>query len=356
MLAWSIAWKALAVLALVIGLLAVAAVFLLGVSASTPPHRDASGNVVPGSIAVLEKVELGGLEQWITIRGVDVTNPVLLWLHGGPGSPQMPLAHHLDARLEQAFVVVHWDQRGAGKSNPGDFDESSMRLERYVDDALELIAYLRGRLGHERIVLLGHSWGTQLGIELVAAHPELFDAYIGVSQVVDHDRATVIARDWLHSTIDPVKPPDDLRTLEAIEIPARRHSEYRVLAQLVDAYGGNFDVPITRLAGIVARAPEYVVGDYLRLLRGMNRGGGPMHDGGIMTNPDVISTIPTLEVPATFFSGAGDYNTPLALVQAYTEVLDAPHVELVVFERAAHLPFLAEPERFVDEVIRVAGR
>ena len=356
MVAWSPVSKSLGVLALVIVLLAAGAVLLLGVSASTPPLRDASGNVIPGSIAVLEWVELGDLEQWITIRGRDVSNPVLLWLHGGPGSPQMPLAHHLDARLEQSFVVVHWDQRGAGKSNHGGFDESTMRLERYVTDALELIAYLRGRLGHERLVLLGHSWGTQLGIELVATHPELFDAYIGVSQVVDHDRATEIARDWLRATIDPAKAPADVRTLDAIEIPARRHGEYRALAQLVDAYGGSFDVPITRLARIVARAPEYAVGDYPLLLRGMHRGGRPMHAGGIMANPDVISTTPSLEVPVSFFAGAHDYNTPLALVREYAEVLEAPHVELVVFEQAAHLPFLAEPERFVDEVIRVAGR
>ena len=356
MVAWSIARKALGALVALIGLVAVGALLFLGVSASTPPLRDARGNVIPGSIAVLEPIELGGLEQWITIRGADVTKPLLLWLHGGPGSPQMPLAHHLDARLEQAFVVVHWDQRGAGKSNHGGFEEATMRLERYVDDALELIAYLRGLLGHERIVLLGHSWGTQLGIELVAAHAELFDACIGVSQVVDHDRATEIARDWLRSTIDPAESPDDLRALEIIEIPARRHSDYRALAQLVDAYGGSFDVPITQLAGIAARAPEYVVGDYARLLCGMNRGGGPMHEGGIMANPDFITATASLDVPAYFFAGARDYNTPRVLVEAYVEVLEAPHKELVVFDQAAHLPFLAEPERFVDEVIRVAGR
>ena len=314
MVAWSIAPKVLGVLVAVIALLAVGAVLFLGVSASTLPLRDASGNVIPGSAAVLERVELGGLEQWITIRGADVSKPLLLWLHGGPGSPQMPLAHHLDRRLEQEFVFVHWDQRGAGKSNHGGIDEATMRFGRF------------------------------------------FNTNIGVSQVVDHDRATEIARDWLRSTIDPAKAPEDLRALEAIAIPARRHSEYRALAQLVTAYGGNFDVPITRLAGIAARAPEYVVGDYLRLLRGMNRGGGPMHEGGIMANPDIITTTASLDVPAYFFAGARDYNTTLVLVQAYAEVLEAPHVELVVFEQAAHLPFLAEPERFVDEVIRVASR
>jgi pimeloyl-ACP methyl ester carboxylesterase len=288
------------VVAALAGLAAAGVVFYLGVWASTPPITDADGNEVPGSIAVLEKVTLGGLEQWILIRGTNAANPVLLWLHGGPGAAQMPLAHHIDGHLEERFVVVHWDQRGAGKSNHRGFDERTMRVERYVDDARELVEHLRRRLGQDKLVLLGHSSGTQLGIELAHAHPEYFHAYIGVSQVVNHARATEIARDWLLQTIDPVEAPDDLRALREIEIPARRHSEYRKLNRLVDAYGGSFDVPVTQLAMIAMRAPEYMVLDYLRLLRGMNRGGGPI-------------------------------------------------------ERSAHVPFLAETDKFVDEVIRVQG-
>jgi pimeloyl-ACP methyl ester carboxylesterase len=331
-------------------------VYYLGVWAATPPITDADGNEVPGSIALLEKVELGGLEQWILIRGTNTTNPVLLWLHGGPGAAQMPLAHHIDGRrLEERFVVVHWDQRGAGKSNHRGFDQRTMRVERYVDDARELVEHLRRRLGQEKLVLLGHSWGTQLGIELVHAHPEYFHAYIGVSQVVNHERATEIARDWLLQTIDPALAPGDLRALREIEIPARRHSEYRKLNRLVDAYGGSFDVPVTRLARIAMRAPEYTALDYLRLLRGMNRGGGPMHEGGIMAGYDFIRRIPVVDVPVYFFSGANDYNTPLALVREYYETIDAPQKALVVFERTAHMPFLAEREKFADEVIRVQG-
>ena len=345
-----IAGTALALVALVI-----AGVLVLGVRAWTPPHRDASGAVIPGSIALLERVELGGLAQWITIRGVDASNPVLLWLHGGPGSPQMPFAHALDRRLEEAFVVVHWDQRGAGKSNHGAFDESTMRLERFLGDALELIEHLRVRLGRERVVLLGHSWGTQLGIELVAAHPELIDAYLGVSQVVDHDRATELAADWLRRAIDPARAPDDLRALEAIPVPARRHADYRALARLVDAYGGNVDVPFVRLASMALRAPEYTVGDYLQLVQGMQRGGGPLHEGGIMTSFDYLRDVPSAHVPIAFLMGANDRNTPLELAAAYLDAIDAPAKELVVFEESAHLPFLTEPERFVDEVLRLAA-
>ena len=316
---------------------------------------DADGNELPGSIAVLETVELGGLEQWILIRGADRSNPVLLWLHGGPGGAEMAFAHHVDRELEEHFVVVHWDQRGVGKSNHRGFDEETMRIGRYLEDARELIEHLRGRLGQDRIVLLGHSWGTQLGIELVRAYPEYFHAYIGVGQVVNHARATELAHAWLTETIDPDAAPADWRTLENIEVPAMAHSEYRKLNQLTDAYGGSLDLSIAKMARIVARAPEYSVLDYWRLLQGMNRGGGPMHQGGRMAGFDFIESIPALEVPIYFFMGRNDHNTPLALAQEYYEALSAPHKELVVFENSAHTPFLAEAERFTEEVIRVAG-
>jgi hypothetical protein len=111
-------------------------------------------------------------------------------------------------------------------------------------------------------------------------------------------------------------------------------------------------VPVTQLAMIAMRAPEYMVLDYLRLLRGMSRGGGPMHEGGIMAGCDFFSRIPAVAVPVYFFSGANDYNTPLALVREYYETIDAPQKALVVFERSAHVPFLAETDKFAAEVIR----
>jgi pimeloyl-ACP methyl ester carboxylesterase len=330
-----------------------AAAAWLGIRAHTPSFTDADGREMPGSIAVLEQVELGGLEQWILIRGRDVRNPVLLWLHGGPGAAQMPLAHHLDARLEEHFVVVHWDQRGAGKSNHRGFDESTMQVERYLQDAVELIEYLRERLDTDRIVLLGHSWGTRLGIELIHAHPEYFSAFVSVAQAVNHERATRIAHEWLARTIDSQTAPADWQALSAIEVPARMHRDYRALIRLVEAYGGSFDFSVVQLARIALRAPEYDVMDYLRLLEGMNRGGGPMHEGGRMSNFDYIESIPAVEVPVYFFAGANDYNTPLALIREYYQVLNAPRKELVVFQTSAHLPFLAEHGKFVEEVIRV---
>jgi pimeloyl-ACP methyl ester carboxylesterase len=338
------------VIAVGVALVPLAVILFLGVSGSTPPITDADGRPLPYSIAALEPVEIGGMRQWILIRGADRDNPVLLWLHGRPGGAQMPFAYHLDGALERHFVVVHWDQRGAGKSNHGGFDEATMRLERYLDDARELLEHLRRRLGVERVVLLGHSWGSRLGIELVARHPEYVQACIGVSQVVDHERATLIAGDWLEGVIDPGTDPEDLRELRSIEMPARRHSEYRRLNQLTDRYGGSLDIPVRELASIAVRAPEYGTLDYFRLLQGMNRGGRPMHEGGIMESYNYIRAVPAVDVPVYFLSGDGDYNTPLALVAEYHERLQAPVKKLIVFERAAHLPFFADPDRCAEFV------
>lgn len=124
---------------------------------STPPIKDNKGNIIPESIASLEMVELGGMDQCILIRGNDLSNPILLWLHGGPGSAQMPVVHYFNGELEKDFIVVHWDQCGAGKSNPRNFDEQTMTFEQFLNDAHELTQYLKKRFSKEKIYLVGHS-------------------------------------------------------------------------------------------------------------------------------------------------------------------------------------------------------
>ncbi len=343
-------------LTVVIGLLALflIAIFYIDLtSGDTEPIKDADSNIRPGSIAELEKVKLGGMEQWILMRGEDKDNPALIWLHGGPGSTQMPLAHHLDNELEEEFVVVHWDQRGAGKSNPRGFEENTMSFEQFKADGLELIEYVLERLDKEKVYLLGHSWGTCLGIELAASHPEHLHAYIGVSQVVNDRRAVQIAYEWLIETASEKEDRDRIEFLEDLGEPPYDHSEYRQLARLVREYGGNFDLELWRIALIALRAPEYRVIDYFRLLGGMNRGGAPLHDDEGMLHFNYLETVPVLEVPAFFLVGAKDYNTPSELVEEYYEKIEAPRKDLIIFEDSAHTPFLKETGLFNQTLIEI---
>lgn len=337
-----------------LAILVVITILYLGITPSTEQFKDGEGNVIPDSIATLEDVDLGKMKQWISIRGKDRSNPVLLWLHGGPGSAQMSLAHHLDERLEEEFIVVHWDQRGAGKSNHDGFDEKTMTFEQFKNDAHELIGYLQTHLKKEKIYLLGHSWGSQLGIELVNDYPEDFHAYIGVSQVVDNRRAVGLAYDWLTEEIEQNNDQASLKKLEEIGEQPYSHSQYREFAQLVVLYGGNFDTEMWRLALIAAGAPEYTFMDYYRLLNGMNRGGGPMHhQDGEMSQFNFIEEIPSVNVPTFFFIGENDYNTPLQLVEEYYNMIEAPQKDLIVFENSAHTPFLREKEKFNRKIIQI---
>ena len=144
-------------------------------------------------IATLETVSLGGVDQWVMIRGYDVDNPVLVFLHGGPGSPAIPYARFSFGGLEQDFTVVSWDQRGCGKSYDEELDPSSITLDRMLADTHELIELMQVRFGVQRIYLMGASWGSILGTLTARDHPELLHAYIGVGQVVNYTNSIPIA-------------------------------------------------------------------------------------------------------------------------------------------------------------------
>ena len=137
-------------------------------------------------INILEQVELGGVKQWVSIRATNRHNPVLLFLHGGPGSANIAKLRIQVPELEQHFVVVNWDQRGAGKSYSPGFNASTLSRQQLVSDAHELVGLLKKRFDTHKIYLMGFSWGSVLGLSLVDQYPDDFEAFISISQVVDY--------------------------------------------------------------------------------------------------------------------------------------------------------------------------
>lgn len=345
------------------GAFLVLSIVLAAGCASTPAITDRRGMVVPGSIAELEPVEIGGMEQWVLIRGVDRSNPVLLWLHGGPGAAHMPVSRGWATELEEHFVVVHWDQRGAGKSNPRDFDESTMTLDRYVQDVHEITSWLRQRLGQDRIYLLGHSWGTELALHVLQERPQDYIAYIGVSQVVNRALAVEIAYRDIVGVEEEGSAPDrhvlrnQGRLRELGPPPYDDHGRYVEFMGIINDHGGSYDIGFTSLAATALRSPEYRTGDYRAWLRGARRGSGPMWEDPAYRDFDARRHVPYLEVPVFFITGGRDLNTPLEAVRRYCDVLDAPRgKELIVFEEAAHTPFFQDEERFVKVLAGIRDR
>ena len=306
----------------------------------------------PNAIAELQSVEIGDLEQWVLIRGEDRANPILFWLHGGPGAAQMPVHRAFNQDLEEDFVVVHWDQRGAGKSNHGGFSEDTMTMDRYVADVREMTRYLKDRFDRDQILLLGHSWGTQIGMRAAHRYPEDYSGFVSVGQVVHGERAGELSYEWLAEQVETHGTEDDRQALEALgEPPFDERERYVEFAQMKDRFGGGMDVGFRRLLWPALRATEYSVLDYVRWLRGATRGSGPMWEE--QGSENIFGAVPAVEVPVWFIAGENDYNTPTALVQEYYDMLEAPEKHLTILEGAAHAPFFDRPDRFHEEMKRV---
>lgn len=344
--AWRVVrWGVLLLLGVVV-LLAVGLGVHVATHGRTPPIEDAKGQPVPGAIASLEKVRLGGVEQTVLIRGKDARAPVLLFLHGGPGMPLMSLAHRMRA-LEEDFVVVHWDRRGAGKSWSESLPPGSLTVEQLLSDSVELVNLLRARFHTEKVLLVGHSWGTYLGMLLAQRHPELFSAYVGVGQLAylgEQNGRIQSAFISMRSKADG--RPEALAELRANPDAAREKWLFAFGAELHDATS-NWPLLLDRL-----RSPEYTLRDLANLSKGV-----ALYSKHLAYNAldgQLSDRVTQVEVPVYFFTGKYDFTDPFVLTEAYFQKLHAPSKKLVWFKDSAHFPFIEEPEAFARELRAVA--
>jgi pimeloyl-ACP methyl ester carboxylesterase len=298
----------------------------------------------PRAVAVLEQIVLGGSAQWILIRGHDRTRPVVLFLHGGPGMPAMFLAHAFQRDLERDFVVVHWDRRGAGKSFAAASPLSSLSVRNTLDDAFALTKMLRERFKQDRIILVGHSWGSYLGLLAVREHPEWYVAYIGVGQMAG-TREEVLRhrRDFLTQHASLTGDTGLLHRLAAGGVP----TEEDLFRHGGELHGATSLWPILS-TGLFAR--EYTLRDVLNVKRGADLVNREMKYD-LLPKP-LEGEIDAVDVPVFLFLGRHDHNTPSSIAASYLERLRAPMKGLVWFEQSAHFPFFEEPARFAAELAR----
>jgi pimeloyl-ACP methyl ester carboxylesterase len=327
------------------------AVGAVGVSqyfASTPPIRDAAGNPIVKSIAVMEKVTLGGSEEWITIRGKDATKPLLLYLGiGGPGAGGFPANALTLAPLEDDFVVVNWDQPGTGKSYKA-AEISTLTVERFVSDAHELTEMLRARFHQDKIYLFGLSWGTIVGIKLVQRYPDLYYAYVGNGQMVnttENDRLgyelavkVAAARNdsALVKRLTGYGPPPYTGDGMALKYAAYNN----VLFQYMDS-------PTLELILLIVPqiAHEYGLVDKVNFARGLLDSFPVVYPQ--LRDLDFTTQAASLDVPVYFLVGRNDVNAMASLVDRYYRVLQAPHKELIWLEGGHG----ATPEQIRDVLV-----
>ncbi len=318
---------------------------------STPPMG------TPNGISELKPVELNGYPQWLLIRGLDVSRPLLLFLHGGPGESNMWLAHYTMNELEKYFVCVNWDQRGTGKSfRPGPPAES-MTIDQFVQDTIALIELLRSRFGQQKVLLLGHSWGSVLAMKVAAARPDLLYAVIGMGQVVDGKRGEDLSYRYVLERAHAEHNRKAIRSLEQLcgSDTFRKDSKFVQRRWLV-RYGGMMHALDTgAVVSILLNAPECSIVDCIRGLRMRDMKFSCRRMGYEIMGVNLLQEIPELSVPVVFFTGSYDYTTPFVLVEQFYASLHAPHKKLIWFEHSAHMPHMEEPDKFQRELIAIGN-
>ena len=309
----------------------------------------------PNGIDLIEAIEIGGTRQWIQVRGHDQSNPILLFLHGGPGSAMMPLGHVFQTPWEEHFTVAQWDQRESGKSYRGEGNAETMTTERMIMDTLEVVDYLRERFDQDKIVVTGHSWGTYLGLNVIQLKPEWFHAYVGVGQVVNMQENERVTYEY---TLQQAKEHGDAEALAELEAlapypsPEKIADKMMVQRKWLMAYGGSLygEESYAPFIGAILASPDYSWLDIYRFATGMEFVMDYLLDP--LHAVDITALGTEYQVPIFIFSGRYDYQVPSVINEAWFETITAPHKEYIWFEESCHSPMLAEVDRFTQELVK----
>jgi len=300
---------------------------------------------------------LGGARQVVTVRGADRGNPILIYVHGGPGAAESPFAWAFQRPWEDYFTVVQWDQRGAGRSYAMEDPKAlapTMTLDRIRDDAIELIDQLHKRYGQRKVFLLGHSFGSVIGMMVAAKRPDLLHAYIGMGQYVDTAAGEKASYAW---TLDQAKRAGDaqaIRELEALrpypgdtsiaKIDAERKWANHFGGLLWRHSDGDFYFRLARLS------PEYSPEQ-----RALYDAGSQFSTEIIEKQLKDVSFMPVtrLGCPVYMLLGRHDGLTPAPLAAGWLDRVRAPTKKAFWFEQSAHMPMIEEPGRTLAALLEI---
>ena len=314
-----------------------------------PPFLDENGDPLAGSISEKIFVNINGVEQGMFIKGKNVSNPILLYLHGG--MPDYFLTQKYPTKLEDNFTVVWWEQRGSGISYRDDIPKESITLEQLISDTLVVTNYLRNRFHREKIYLMGHSGGTFFGIQAAAQHPELYYAYIGESQSTYQLKSEKLVYDYMLQEFRASGDTEMVQKLEDSPVTLENGTPEDYLAVRDVAMhrlgiGTTHDMKsiVTGLFLPSLMFREYTAMEKLNLWRGKARNGvSVIWNTSLYT--DLSQQVTEFDLPIYFLEGIYDYTCNYSLAKDYFEKIRAPVKGFYTFEQSAHCPIFEEPEK-----------
>jgi len=304
----------------------------------------------PNGIDEANYVKIGGLEQWITIRGEDRKNPVLLFLHGGPGDATNPWGYAGFRNWLKHFTVVQWDQRGAGRTFGGNgaAAASTITIERMVQDGVELAELLSKRLQKDKIVLVGHSWGSILGVFMVKARPELFYAFVGTGQVADPTRNYAVAHAALVKRASREGNSRALQELNEVGPPPYKDGKGFAIQRKWSNLFEGADVFLASTLGFALTAPGYSLGDINDWFEGQRVSAEPLVPQTSALDPKLLGG--EFAVPVFVIQGAEDFTTPTSLAKTYLDSLHAPRKAFATIDGAGHFAVFTKQDVFLKEL------
>jgi len=341
--------------ALMSGALLFIGVVYVNSSGRPKPYLDKDGRPLAGSISEKVFADINGVKQGMFIKGRSLPNPVLLYLHGG--MPDFFLTQRHPSGLENHFTVVWWEQRGAGISYDGRIDLNALTGRQLIEDTKTLSRYLCQRFGRERIYLMGHSGGTFIGLQAAAEAPELYEAYIGVAQMVDQRASEKEAYDYMLRSFEEQGDnamADKLRRAPVSRQGAIPKGYWAVRDKAMHRLGvGTMHDMRSVLTGLFIPSlffREYSFADKIKLWRAKARSGVSVIAKEILaTNLSRKTT--RLDVPFYVFHGSMDRTVSYALSKAFFERVQAPVKGFYTFARSAHSPLFEEPRKLAEIIV-----
>ncbi len=337
---------------LISAFMSVGIVFISQILVETPSIESESDN----SISELIELEVNGREEWVSIRGNDSNNPIILFLAGGPGGTQLGAVRRNLGELEKDFVVVNWEQPGSGKSYKA-LPVNKITPETYIEDGTALTNYLLERFDRDKIYLMGESWGSALGIFLIEETPENYYAFIGTGQMVDFEETEKECYNLALSIAEEKNDLDKIEELKKLGLPPYygKNMALKAAAYLQYLSSEMAHNPNIHNAGYETFADlassEYGIMDQINFFRGVLTTFSNVYPQ--LYEIDLRENYSELDVPVYFFIGRHDINAPTHLAEDYYTQLQAPDKKFIWFENSGHSPWINENELFCQKTIEL---